>query len=238
MASSSLQIITPDLEPDLQPIFPTPSNLEHLLSSHAGLAPSQKAELVAHVLTRACVFGDITLLTFLPPSLCPNLREIELYFDVRGEDTEERLMRALVGTREHWKWIDTKFSSTLPALKMLTIRLEDNSVDAAIREDDKSTIREEIQSDYETGEGLKLFRCEDVQLRWLKSTGQSQCLNIPSTHPMRLCRFHHPLIDIIDPDVEFLEVLGSSLPRPWPSFVLRKRFRSLIRYCLFPFVRA
>ena len=97
---------------------------------------------------------SLTLLTFLPPSLCPNLREIELYFDVRGEDTEERLMRALVGTREHWKWIDTKFSSTLPALKMLTIRLEDNSVDATIGEDDKSSIREEIRSDDETGEGL------------------------------------------------------------------------------------
>lgn len=65
MASSSLG--PPDLtvEPDLQPICPTTTQVAHLLSPNVGLAPVQKAELVSHCLTRSCVFGDLTLLTFL-----------------------------------------------------------------------------------------------------------------------------------------------------------------------------
>ena len=54
-----------NVEPDLQPIYPTPSQLAHLLSPNVGLSPAQKAELVAHCLTRACVFGDIALLQHL-----------------------------------------------------------------------------------------------------------------------------------------------------------------------------
>lgn len=53
------------VEPDLQPLYPTPSQLAHLLSPNVGLSPSQKAELVSHCLTRACVFGDFTLLSYL-----------------------------------------------------------------------------------------------------------------------------------------------------------------------------
>ncbi|KAF9496117.1 hypothetical protein BDN71DRAFT_1446529 [Pleurotus eryngii] len=52
-------------EPDLHPLHPTIPNIALLLSSHSGLAPSQKAELVTHCLTRACVFGDLQVLSFL-----------------------------------------------------------------------------------------------------------------------------------------------------------------------------
>ncbi|KAG9222721.1 hypothetical protein CCMSSC00406_0004635 [Pleurotus cornucopiae] len=52
-------------EPDLHPLHPTIPNIALLLSSHSGLAPSQKAELVTHCLTRACVFGDLQVLSYL-----------------------------------------------------------------------------------------------------------------------------------------------------------------------------
>ncbi|KAI0080315.1 hypothetical protein K474DRAFT_1769549 [Panus rudis PR-1116 ss-1] len=66
MASSSgLQTVDLTVEPDLQPLYPTPSQVAHLLSPSVGLSPSQKEELVSHCLTRACIFGDFTLLSFL-----------------------------------------------------------------------------------------------------------------------------------------------------------------------------
>ncbi|TFK92779.1 hypothetical protein K466DRAFT_539135 [Polyporus arcularius HHB13444] len=64
-SSSSL---SPDdfvVEPDLQPLYPTPAQISDLISPNVGLAPSQKAELVTHCLVRACVFGDMPLLSFL-----------------------------------------------------------------------------------------------------------------------------------------------------------------------------
>lgn len=65
MASTSLHGIDLTVEPDLQPLYPTPSQLSHLLSPNVGLSPAQKTELVNHCLTRACVFGDFTLLSHL-----------------------------------------------------------------------------------------------------------------------------------------------------------------------------
>ena len=53
------------VEPDLQPLYPTPSQISDLLSPNVGLAPSQKAELVTHCLIRTCVFADLSLLSFL-----------------------------------------------------------------------------------------------------------------------------------------------------------------------------
>ncbi|KAM5530611.1 hypothetical protein V8D89_015729 [Ganoderma adspersum] len=53
------------VEPDLQPLYPTTNQISDLLSPHVGLAPPQKAELVAHCLVRACVFADLSLLSFL-----------------------------------------------------------------------------------------------------------------------------------------------------------------------------
>jgi hypothetical protein len=52
-------------EPDLHPLYPTTAYIESLLSSHSGLAPVQKAELVAHCLSRSCAFADLALLQFL-----------------------------------------------------------------------------------------------------------------------------------------------------------------------------
>ena len=53
------------VEPDLQPLYPTNAQISDLLSPQVGLAPSQKAELVAHCVARACVFADLSLLSFL-----------------------------------------------------------------------------------------------------------------------------------------------------------------------------
>ncbi|PCH33875.1 hypothetical protein WOLCODRAFT_135367 [Wolfiporia cocos MD-104 SS10] len=65
MASTSVTPADLTVEPDLQPLCPTPSQIAHLLSPNVGLSPQQKAELVAHCLTRSCQFGDMPLLTHL-----------------------------------------------------------------------------------------------------------------------------------------------------------------------------
>ena len=65
MASASVTRIDLSVEPDLQPLYPTPSQLAQLLAPSVGLSPIQKADLVSHCVTRACVFGDFTLLSYL-----------------------------------------------------------------------------------------------------------------------------------------------------------------------------
>ncbi|THH11747.1 hypothetical protein EW146_g7944 [Bondarzewia mesenterica] len=65
MATSSVKPIDLSPEPDLHPIYPTPSHLAPLISPYSGLAPSQKAELIVHSLGRACIFGELALLTYL-----------------------------------------------------------------------------------------------------------------------------------------------------------------------------
>lgn len=52
-------------EPDLTPLYPTPATVSPLLSPNFGLESGQKAQLVTHSLTRACVFGELSLLTYL-----------------------------------------------------------------------------------------------------------------------------------------------------------------------------
>ena len=52
-------------EPDLTPLYPTLATVSSLLSPNFGLEPTQKAQLVTHCLIRACVFGDLSLLTYL-----------------------------------------------------------------------------------------------------------------------------------------------------------------------------
>ncbi|TFK57015.1 hypothetical protein OE88DRAFT_1619695 [Heliocybe sulcata] len=64
-ASTSLQSLDLSLEPDLHPLYPTTAQLTSLLAADSELTSGQKGELGLHCLTRACVFGDITLLTFL-----------------------------------------------------------------------------------------------------------------------------------------------------------------------------
>ena len=60
MASASFEP-----EPDLTPLYPTPATVSPLLSPNFGLEPGQKTQLVAHCLVRACVFGELSLLTYL-----------------------------------------------------------------------------------------------------------------------------------------------------------------------------
>ena len=64
-SSSTLPQVDIQVEPDLQPLYPTPAQISHLLSPNVGLSPSQKEELVSHCLTRACIFGDLALLSYL-----------------------------------------------------------------------------------------------------------------------------------------------------------------------------
>lgn len=52
-------------EPDLHPLYPSPNQISPLLSANSGLNPSQKAELVSHCLSRACLFGDLNLFQYL-----------------------------------------------------------------------------------------------------------------------------------------------------------------------------
>ena len=60
MASTSFEP-----EPDLTPLYPTPATVAPLLSPNFGLEPTQKVQLVTHCLSRACVFGELSLLTYL-----------------------------------------------------------------------------------------------------------------------------------------------------------------------------
>lgn len=151
----------------------------------------------------------LTIVSLLPAY--DSLAEIELYFDVRGKETEEKLIRALVGTREHWKWIDAKLSSSFPKLEVLTLRLEDNHDKAVIHEEfqdyNNPLARQEIAFVHEnTGngfnEGLTLFRRKTAEFEC-----DHGCQQVGVTHPMRLCKFHDGPLQI-DPERDFLEVFG------------------------------
>lgn len=83
MASSSFQPIDLSPEPDLHPLYPTPAYISVLLSSHSGLAPSQKAELVTHCINRACVFGDLQVIQYL---LSDHQTHAYLDLGIRDED--------------------------------------------------------------------------------------------------------------------------------------------------------
>ena len=82
MAASQLQFdYSP--EPDLHPLYPAPASIAPLLCQNSGLTPSQKSKLVAHCLTRACVFGDLSVLSYLITD-----RHAQAYVDlgIRDED--------------------------------------------------------------------------------------------------------------------------------------------------------
>lgn len=65
MQTPSTQPIDLSPEPDLHPLYPTIAQISQQISSDSGLHPSQKAELIAHSLTRACAFGDISVVQYL-----------------------------------------------------------------------------------------------------------------------------------------------------------------------------
>jgi len=52
-------------EPDLHPLYPTTTHIASLLSPHSGLSSVQRAKLVAHSLTRVCIFGELSVLQYL-----------------------------------------------------------------------------------------------------------------------------------------------------------------------------
>ncbi|KII93884.1 hypothetical protein PLICRDRAFT_49881 [Plicaturopsis crispa FD-325 SS-3] len=70
-------------EPDLKPLYPNPADIDALLSQHSGLAPAQKAELVHHCLSRACLFGDLSVLTYLLSD-----RQAQNYVDLGVQDDD------------------------------------------------------------------------------------------------------------------------------------------------------
>ena len=70
-------------EPDLHPLYPSITYITSLLSSDSGLSPTQRSELVAHCLTRACVFGDLLVLQYL---LSDPLAQSHVDLGMRDED--------------------------------------------------------------------------------------------------------------------------------------------------------
>jgi len=70
-------------EPDLHPLYPTIAQISQQLSSDSGLSPPQKSELVAHCLTRACAFGDISVVQHL---LSDNQARAHVDLGLRDDD--------------------------------------------------------------------------------------------------------------------------------------------------------
>lgn len=85
MISASAPLGAMDLtpEPDLHPLYPSPGQIAHMLSPHSGLDPSQKAILVCHCLSRACLFGDLALLQHILTN-----RQAQPYADLSARDED------------------------------------------------------------------------------------------------------------------------------------------------------
>ncbi|KAG9314294.1 hypothetical protein JVU11DRAFT_5083 [Chiua virens] len=71
------------LEPDLHPLYPSPGQIAYSLSPHSGFDPSQKAILVCHCLSRACLFGDLALLQYILTD-----RQAQPYVDLSARDED------------------------------------------------------------------------------------------------------------------------------------------------------
>ncbi|KAF5375121.1 hypothetical protein D9758_000363 [Tetrapyrgos nigripes] len=72
-----------DPEPDLHPLYPSTPHIAVHLSSHSGLNPDQKAELVRHSLSRACVFAEISVLQYLSSD-----SQAQSYLDLSSRDDD------------------------------------------------------------------------------------------------------------------------------------------------------
>jgi hypothetical protein len=64
-SSSMTQIPMDYWYPDLSPPYPTPAFLQNLLSPESQLTATDRATVVQHSLNRACLFADLSLLTFI-----------------------------------------------------------------------------------------------------------------------------------------------------------------------------
>ncbi|TFK77177.1 hypothetical protein BDN72DRAFT_830341 [Pluteus cervinus] len=82
-SASSLQQSDFDPGPDLHPLYPSTPHIAVLLSSHSGLNPDQKAELVSHCLSRACAFAELPLLQHL---LLDPQAQVHVDLNVRDDD--------------------------------------------------------------------------------------------------------------------------------------------------------
>ncbi|KDR84897.1 hypothetical protein GALMADRAFT_233353 [Galerina marginata CBS 339.88] len=81
-------------EPDLHPLYPTTSQISEQLGSDSGLSPGQKAELVAHCLTRACAFGDISVVQHI---LTDPQAQAHVDLGLRDEDGVNLISLAICG---------------------------------------------------------------------------------------------------------------------------------------------
>lgn len=81
-------------EPDLHPLYPTSGHVVPLLAPDSGLSPQQRAALVAHSLTRACTFGDLSVLQFL---LSDPLAQPHVDLDIRDEEGLGLISTAILG---------------------------------------------------------------------------------------------------------------------------------------------
>lgn len=83
MDHESMPHVQLEFEPDLHPLYPSSSRVAPLVSSHSGLSPPQKATLISHCLTRACVFGELGLLQYIIHD--PNCRP---FVDLNAQDDD------------------------------------------------------------------------------------------------------------------------------------------------------
>lgn len=93
MQSDSIDFIS---QPDLYPIYPTPQTLVELLDGPA-LTIDQRRILVAHSLSKAVLFGDIALLTFI---LRNSLTRNHVDLSVVDEDGLGLVSQAILGFGE------------------------------------------------------------------------------------------------------------------------------------------
>ena len=85
------------LEPDLHPVYPSPSQISNLLASQTGLSVEQRSTLVNHALSRACLFGDLSLLSYLFAD--PQTRVL-INIDLQDEDGSGLISLAILGFGE------------------------------------------------------------------------------------------------------------------------------------------
>ena len=81
---------------DLHPLYPTPNLLSQALDSSSTLTPSERTTLVNHSLSRACLFANLGLLTFLLKDERCN-RWVEL--EGRDEDGATAVSVCIMGFR-------------------------------------------------------------------------------------------------------------------------------------------
>jgi len=94
MPTASVQPIDLSPEPDLHPLYPTASLISEQLGSDSGLNPAQKAELVAHCLTRACAFGEFGVVQYL---LTDSHAQAYVDLGLRDEDGVNLISLAICG---------------------------------------------------------------------------------------------------------------------------------------------